>query len=288
MENIKKTINTILTADKEHARIATGKVRKLVYASNKANIKEITSAITEAPATYSKITDPVRQEYFVRAISVMYFLHDKEDTPDFLFPWLFELLQHSNGNIRQSAVRMIGFEFGSLTFHIRFPGEKRVFSNLSAEYADRVLHTLRLNLESISQQTYKPAYKRFKYIDSLPSSVHKSVQYLLCDLDDMCTASSALDEEDLSDEIIEMRKEIEQKVCTILKQNGSKKTFEDVLDIIFYEEGSSDFGKMVALFGNKIDDKELNDIVKILTDAWNYFPHKSLHGLSPVEVISNT
>lgn len=285
MKTIKEIIDAILNTDLAHARIATSKVRKLVYGSGKSKYKEITSAITEAPVTYSKITDPVRQEYFVRAISVMYFLHDKKDTPDFLFPWLFELLQHPNGNIRQAAVRMVGHEFGALTFHIRFPGEKHILSDLSPEYADRVLHTLRLNLEAISERTYKPAYKKHKYIDTLPSSVHKSVEYLLHDLHDMCTASFALDEEDLTDEIIEKRKEIEQKVTALLKQSGSKKTFKDILDIIFNEKGSGDFGTMIALFGNDFNDEELSNIVQILGDAWNYFPHKSLHNLSPVEVI---
>ena len=122
------------------------------------------------------------------AISVMYFLHDKESQPDFLFPWLFNLLQHENGYIRHAAVRMIEDELGPLSYHIRFPGEKPAFRHegLLPERADRILYELYANLSGLLNDLWKPAYKRYKYIHSLPSGPYKSVQMILGELREDC------------------------------------------------------------------------------------------------------
>jgi hypothetical protein len=41
---------------------------------------------------------------------------------------------------------------------------------------------------------------------------------------------------------------------------------------------------MIAMFDTGEGD-ELSNILDILTDAWNYFPHKSLGGKSPEEML---
>ena len=126
----------ILTADKDESRQAARGVRKFLYSSNgkskddyKNESRDIKDIINRAPGEYAKIAENWRQENFVIAISVIYYLHDeKQNQPDFLFPWLFNLLQHKNGNVRHAAVRMIDHEMGTLTVHLRFPGERLRFS----------------------------------------------------------------------------------------------------------------------------------------------------------------
>lgn len=120
------------------------------------------------------------------AVSGMYFLHDREDRPDFLFPWIFNLLQHKDGNIRFAAVRMLENEIGPLTFHIRFPNEKLNKRELSTEQSDNILYGLFVNLNNLATHLWKPSYKRFKYISSLPTGPYKSVQMILSQLDEYC------------------------------------------------------------------------------------------------------
>ena len=121
------------------------------------------------------------------AVSVIYFLHDREGQPDFLFPWLFQLLQHKNGYIRYAAVKMISHEMGPLTYHIRFPGEKSSLHEFSPERADRILYSLFASLNGLLSVLWLPKYKRYKYIDSLPASPYKSVQMLLAELEEDCS-----------------------------------------------------------------------------------------------------
>ena len=42
--------------------------------------------------------------------------------------------------------------------------------------------------------------------------------------------------------------------------------------------------KCFQLFPEPKDIDEMNDIMQVFTDAWNYFPHKELHGKTPHEV----
>ncbi|GEM_PF-4605864 len=165
------------------------RINKLVYSSQsgKDKYKEIARIINEVPGVYAKITEPWRQENFVMAISVMYFLHDKEYQPDFLFPWLYQLLQHPSGVIRYAAVRMFQIELGPLTVHMRYPTERPGISGrLKPEIADRIVNTLILNLNNLLADLWKLAYKRYKYINSLPASPYKSVQMVLANLEELC------------------------------------------------------------------------------------------------------
>ena len=80
--------------------------------------------VKDAPEVYNKISEDWRRENFVVVVSVVYFLHDREAEPDFLFPWFFQLLQHPNGVIRYATVRMLSHELGPLSVYNRIPGFK--------------------------------------------------------------------------------------------------------------------------------------------------------------------
>ena len=189
MDTIKECFNEILKSDKEASRLAARRVRKLLYSSQGGSDKYgiIKSIINAAPAEYEKIAEDWRQENLVLAVSDIYFLHDREAQPDFLFPWLLQLLQHANGYIRYAAVRMISNEIGPLTVHIRHNGqEPNFFGNLAPEQADSILFSLFASLHALSAALWLPRYKKYKYIDSLPASPYKSVQMVLAEMEESC------------------------------------------------------------------------------------------------------
>ena len=187
MKTFVECFNTILCEDKEASRKAAREVRRLLYSSHRSQYKDIASIIENAPTEYEKLVEDWRQENFVMAISVLYFLHDREKQPDFLFPWLYHLIRHPSGNIRFAAVRMFEHEIGPLTVHIRFPHEEvSPFRELSAEQADRILSEMFVNLISLINSLWKPIYNKYKYIYSLPSGPYKSVQMVLGRLAEDC------------------------------------------------------------------------------------------------------
>lgn len=84
-------------------------------------------------------------------------------------------------------------------------------------------------------------------------------------------------------QIFERRKEIEQELVEMLKETESDFSLQDVKDVIFHEEDSDDMMKIVAMFDRGGEAFELSNILELASDAWNYFPHGVLNGLSPAE-----
>lgn len=190
-ENTKQTktflelFDIILSGSKEESRKAAREVRKLLHSSqNDGKYDDIKSIINSAPDEYVKIVEDWRVENFVIAVSVLYFLRDKESRPDFLFPWLFYLLKDKNGNIRNAARRMVENELGPLTVHLRCPEYKQ--SKLKTEQSNFILLNLFIALNNLLADLWEPKYKKYKYVDSLPNSPYKTIQMILCEFEDDC------------------------------------------------------------------------------------------------------
>ena len=82
-------------------------------------------------------------------------------------------------------VRMLESELGSLTVHLRCP-DSDYFRALSPANADQILSDMFIGLIGIADNFWKPAYKKYKYISSLPSGPYKSIQMVLAYLEDDC------------------------------------------------------------------------------------------------------
>jgi hypothetical protein len=188
MNTIKDCFEIILHGNEDKSRQAARLVRKLLYSSGTSGkYEDIQNLIKAAPETYHKISQDWRQENFVVAISVIYFLHDQEAEPDFLFPWLFRLLLHSSGVIRYAAVRMFSHELGPLTVYIRIPGFKpNGLTNLKPKQADAILFSLFADLNKLLESVWRPEYKKYKYVSSLPAGPYKSVQMVMTKMAELC------------------------------------------------------------------------------------------------------
>jgi len=186
IKTIKECFDVILNDDEKESRLAARRVRKLLYSSQgeRDKYQDIKNIVNEASNTYAEISEDWRQEDFVVAVSVIYYLHDREEEPDFLFPWFFQLLQHSNGTIRYAAVRMLSIELGPLTVHIRVHGHKS--DRLRPEQADHILKSLFMGLHGLMSMLWEPKFKRYKYVDSLPTGPYKSVQMVLAKMEEYC------------------------------------------------------------------------------------------------------
>ena len=89
---------------------------------------------------------------------------------------------------------------------------------------------------------------------------------------------------ELEDEIVDMLKETDPPSLR-LRTGKEQFTLQDVKDTIYNEEDNDDMMKVVAMFDRGGDASELGSVLELVTDAWNYFPHKALGGISPAEVL---
>ena len=85
------------------------------------------------------------------------------------------------------------------------------------------------------------------------------------------------------EQILQRGHEIEQEIVDMLKETESDFTLDHVRDVIYNEEDNDDMMKVVAMFDRGGDASEIENILELVTDAWNYFPHKVLGGISPAE-----
>jgi len=69
----------------------------------------------------------------------------------------------------------------------------------------------------------------------------------------------------------------------MLEEAGSDFTLDHIRDTIFNEEDKDDMMKVLAMFDHGKDIPELENVLELVTNAWNYFPYKVLGGISPVE-----
>jgi hypothetical protein len=85
-------------------------------------------------------------------------------------------------------------------------------------------------------------------------------------------------------QLLDERREIEKYIIALLKKVKSDFTLEDIKAAIYNETETDDMTKIIAMFDTGVGD-ELSNILDVVTDAWNYFPHKALGGKSPEEML---
>ncbi|OGD57041.1 hypothetical protein A2V71_00305 [Candidatus Berkelbacteria bacterium RBG_13_40_8] len=92
-----------------------------------------------------------------------------------------------------------------------------------------------------------------------------------------------MSEKPTKEEISKERKEIEKCIVGLLKRTKSDFSLEDVKDVIYNEKEQEDMMHIMAMLDRGRPD-ELPEVLELVTDAWNYFPHKTLGGKCPMEM----
>ena len=91
-----------------------------------------------------------------------------------------------------------------------------------------------------------------------------------------------------SDRILAYRRHLYSHISLLLDVYGSGATVEDAAKLIFeYGEAShpSECLADLLMMFNPCEEDYLS-FMPVIQDAWNYFPHRSLGGKCPAEIIS--
>lgn len=85
-------------------------------------------------------------------------------------------------------------------------------------------------------------------------------------------------------EVAKQRARTEKRVQRLLTKTGSTATLDDIKTIIFNEEVETPFSaylmKLMDLFDDP-DERFIDEMLPVLQDAWNYFPHRRFNGSCP-------
>jgi hypothetical protein len=85
------------------------------------------------------------------------------------------------------------------------------------------------------------------------------------------------------EQIVLRRGEIEQELKRMLRKTGSKFTLNNIRDAIYGEQSQGAIAEIILMFYTDSGGVEFKDMVATVRDAWNYFPHRRLGGLSPAK-----
>jgi hypothetical protein len=90
------------------------------------------------------------------------------------------------------------------------------------------------------------------------------------------------------DRIVEYRTILSARILYLLVSFESEATVEDIKKMIFEHDGkthpSECFVDLIDLF--RAEEAEVDSLLPVIQDAWNYFPHRSLSGRCPAEVMA--
>jgi hypothetical protein len=80
----------------------------------------------------------------------------------------------------------------------------------------------------------------------------------------------------------------ELRLSELLLRSKSTVTLEDIQTLIFDETGKLTLylPQLLAFFDSGADGTDIDTLLPVIQDAWNYFPHRSLNGRSPAEVLA--
>lgn len=84
-------------------------------------------------------------------------------------------------------------------------------------------------------------------------------------------------------QILERKREIEKELLDMLKETKSDFWLDDIKEIIYNEDGQDSLTDIIAMFDTGQGAAELQNVLELVNDVWNYFPHKVIGGFSPAE-----
>lgn len=218
----------------------------------------------------------------------LFFLCMAHDHIDKLSEFVLQHIQHPSGSVREAvrktAARLhIAFvDFSNPIFSGEMTDKQEKASKMARERHREYVK----KIEKLIAQYYTDEYDKEKYVQDLKPSVYKSLQLLWVDT----TRGGIRGVE--SESAREKRLEIEETLADFLQQYspaGGHLTVGTIKDRIWAENGDpmESNREIRDIFTQYFEQSgvDLEDILQMFTEAWNAFPHESLDGKSPNQML---
>lgn len=285
-QELENALTTLMTSDTQVVKAAKQKIENLWHKSpRKAFLKHAPIALDYLDR-FDSIEQPSNQAAFASGLNI-FFLVLADDHFEVLQDFTLKVIQHPHGHVREAIRKTADWLYISLSDRIHpfvypknkplTPKQKSEQAQATKQYRDYIRE-----IKDLIERYRSGNESTIEYIDKLKPSVHKSLQMLLSDL---TRGSLSATLHTPPPEILAKRGEIEQELQELLKDRGSDFDLSDIKDIIYNEEGPDDLMRIVAMFDTGQSMHQLQYILDVANNAWNYFPHRILDGLSPSEMI---
>lgn len=285
-EKFEELFAVLATGTREEVRDAKKRIEK-IGREDRELFKRADEFVFKVIANFDSIPDAGHKAAVISGMSFFY-LTLADDNFDVLKNFIVKNLQHPDGRVREAARKTGEWLFISLSSRAEpfvYPKDKPLSEEQKAgqvvarkQYIDFVaeIEALIDQCDDMDEDT--------EYIDEMKPSVHKSLQSYWDQLTESPSYRRAVEQSrPIPLEVFMKRKEIENELENKLKEVGSDFDLEYIKQIIYEEDGTDDLTDIIMLFDTGQGAVELQDVLEIVNEAWNYFPHKILDGLSPAE-----
>ena len=283
-----KLLDILISGNPEQVRGAKKDIEKLCHKGGKTFHRN-THIVFEYLPKFDQIEKVENQASFASGLS-LFFLYLGDKYFNELANFTLKVLQHPNGTVREAIRKSADWLFISLTSRAHpfvYPKDKKLTKeqkdmqkDAEYQYIDFV-HKIELLIDQ-----YDDGTERVEYVQDMKPSVNKSLQLFWSRLTESRSYQRILEKvKPQPAEIALRREEIEGELKNLLKAARSDFNLDDIKDIIFNENGHDCLTDIIAMFDTGHVGIEMQDILETVNEAWNYFPHKILNGLSPAEKV---
>ncbi len=287
---LRRLLSIFMTGTREEFKKAKKEIESLWHRETKA-FQSCAHVALEFLPKFDQIENIANKEACASGLK-MFFLSLADEHFETLKDFTLKLIQHENGHVREAIRNTAEWLYCSLTCRMdpfMYPKGKELTDqqkNEQVKAREQYAKYIK-DIEALIDM-YDTGDETAGYIEDMKPSINKSLQQLWSRLTEARSYRKLLEEaRPIPPEVLIKRKQIEEELASMLEETGSIFSLQDVKDAIFNEEDHDDMMKVVVMFDRGGDASELSNILELVTDAWNYFPHKILNGLSPAEKLSD-
>lgn len=278
--DLHRLLSTLMTGSREEFKKAKKEIGSLWHRETKAFQANAHVALEFLPK-FDQIENITNKEAFASGLK-LFFLALGDDHFETLKDFTLKVIQHENGHVLEAIRNTADWLYCSLTSRMNpfmYPEGKKLTDKQKTEQYEKYVKDIETLIDK-----YDMRGENVEFIEEMKPSINKSLQQLWSRLTESHAYRKLREAtRSIPPEILIKRKQIEEELASMLEETESIFSLQDVKDAILHEEDNDDMMKVVAMFDRGGDASELNNILKLVTDAWNYFPHKILNGLSPAE-----
>jgi hypothetical protein len=280
--NFRQIFTILISGNPSEYKEAKKEIDRLFKSSDIKIFKKAATIALEYLYKLKEIKNLKNKKAFLSGLS-LFFLVLSDNYFDKLKDFTLKAIQNPDGHVREAIRKTADWLFISLSARMSpfvYPKGKplSVQQKEKQKVARKQFQKYLTEVEELMDKYHLKENEKVKYIDQMKPSVEKSLQMLWCRLSDLSKYTV-----EPEPEILKKREEIERELSNILDKYNVKSSVNEIKESVFEENSHEDLNEIIKLFRNVDTLPELNNILKILNDVWNYFPHKSLGGLSPHE-----